>query len=984
MKYIFYVAMAVLTLTACKSSKTEPATGKRPVEYVNPFIGTDAHGHTFPGAAAPFGMVQLSPDTRTDSWDGCSGYHYSDSVILGFSHTHLSGTGCGDYGDLRFMPATGVLKLDAGEHEADGYKSTFRKENEKASAGYYSVVLDEYNTKVELTAGLRFGMQRYTFPQTADAHVVFDLAHSIVTERIHGLELNVEGNSAISGLRRSGSWADDQYLYFYAEFSKPFKSWGCRTNNMIKTKSPVSGNDLVAYFDFDASDGEPVIIKIGISAVDIEGAKNNLLSECTGFDFDAQVTKAKEMWNNELKRFEVTDKDEDAKTVFYTAYYHCLVSPNLYSDADGRFRNHALKVEKSQSRRYTVFSLWDTFRALHPLYNIIQRERSLEIINTFLNNYQTGGLLPVWELAANETNCMIGYHAIPVIVDAWQNGIRDFDAELALEAMIASATHPHFGVDSYMKYGYIPAEAEGESVSKTLEYAYDDWCIAHFAEMLGKQDIASAFYQRAQSYKNIFDAQTGFMRGRSNGGFVSPFDPTQVNFMLTEANTWQYNFFVPQDVNTHIDILGGERAYERKLDELFQGSSELTGRNQADITGLIGQYAHGNEPSHHMAQLYNFVGKPIKCQKIINTIMDDFYTNAPDGLIGNEDCGQMSAWYVMNSLGFYPVTPGIGYYVIGAPQFGRIKMNLENGKTFEVVANNLSDENRYIKSVKLNGKKLNRSYIYYDEIAKGGTLAFEMTSNRESTWGTEKEVRPVARIATNQIVRTPIITSESKTFYDNMTVTVEQAEGNKITIVKNGDTIADKSLAKSVLVLDATANITAWSENAEGIRSNVVEATFVKIPKGRTITLKNAYNDQYAAGGQIALIDQLRGGNNFRTGTWQGYDGVDLDATVDLGSVQNVHRVAGSFLQEERSWIFMPREVEFYSSTDNRNWTMVARVKNKILPNTEGALTQELGFTRDMKARYVRMIARNIGECPQWHVGAGYPAWIFCDEFIVE
>jgi len=978
-KSVLFLLAAMLV--SCGSNKSKISELKTPAEYVNVFVGTGGHGHTYPGATVPFGMVQLSPDTRTDSWDGCSGYHYSDSVILAFSHTHLSGTGVGDYGDLRFMPTTGKTFFDDGERTDEGYKSAFRHSTEEARPGFYSVVLDDYDVKVELTAGERFGMQRYTFPAQADAHVVVDLTKSIVYERIHGLQLNVLNDSTICGFRRSGSWADDQYFYFYAEFSKPFEGVSVRQGGVVsENRRAAAGTDICAAFHFDVSDGEPIVVRTGVSAVDVEGAKRNLLSECKSFDFDFYADRAFDMWNSELERFELSTPDEDKKTIFYTAYYHCLVSPNLFSDSDGRFRNHALEIDTASDRRYTVFSLWDTFRALHPLFNIVQRERSAEIINTFLNNYKTGGLLPVWELSANETNCMIGYHAVPVIVDAWQNGIRTFDPETALEAMVKSAESGLFGLDCYMNYGYIPSGCEGESVSKTLEYAYDDWCIARFAEMIGKQDVAEKFYERAQYYKNIFDTETKFMRGRDNGGFVSPFDPTQVNFMLTEANSWQYSFFVPQDVNTHIDMVGGSRAYERFIDRLFQSPSQLSGRAQADITGLIGQYAHGNEPSHHMAYLYNFVGKPIKGQHVLNKIMDEFYTSKPDGLIGNEDCGQMSAWYVFSSMGFYPVTPGAGYYVIGVPNFDKVTVRLENGKTFTVVAKNLSPENRYVSSVRLNGKKLNRSFLYYDEIAEGGELVFNMTSERNSTWATELDECPEMRITASQIIPVPTLSIPSKTFYDSIAIELSHPDTNAILFCKVfGDTI----IGKKNFVVAESCDIEAWAEK-DGVQSKHIQGVVKKIPAGRSISLKNQYSDQYPAGGQIALIDQLRGGNNFRTGTWQGFYGVDLEAVVDLGSEKEINRLAGSFLQEEGSWIFMPREVEFYASRDGKNYYMVGRVKNKIDPRTGGAVTQELGLTRKVWARYVKMIARSSGNCPDWHVGKGLPSWIFCDEFIID
>ena len=756
MKRILLLIPIALLLASCSTKSTQNV-----VTYVDTFIGTGGHGHTYPGATAPFGMVQLSPDTRMDDWDGCSGYHISDNHILGFSHTHLSGTGCNDYGDFRFMPITGEK-----HYKSDDYRSAFRHETEVARPGFYSVVLDDYNIKVELAAGVRAAMHRYTFPQGTNAAVILDLKESTLSdEKIYEAWAKVENDNAISGFRRSGYWARDQYLYFYAEFSKP----------IIAHEQNEEG--LVYAFDFE-NDGEPLMMRIGISAVD---------AEITDFDLEALAEKTYNTWNKELSRIMVNSKNEKDKKVFYTALYHSFIVPNLYSDVDGRYRAHDLQVHQSDRPRYTVFSQWDTFRTENPLLDMIQTERAVDIINTFIDNYETGGLLPTWELAANETHCMIGYHSIPVMADAYINGITGFDAEKALNAMVARANEDMWGLKYYRQYGFIPADMEGESVSTTLEDAYDDWCIARMADKMGKKEIADEFYQRAQYYKNLYDPDTKFFRGRKNGGFVSPFDPRQVNFMLTEANTWQYNFFVPQDVNTHIDMMGGKEEYENMLGQLFSTASDLTGRTQVDITGLIGQYAHGNEPSHHMAYLFNFVGKPVRTQKIVNQIMNELYTDQPDGLCGNEDCGQMSAWYVMSAMGFFPVTPASGMFIIGVPHFEEMTLNFENGKTFTIIAKNLSHENKYIESVKLNGKPLNRSYLYCDEVLNGGKIEFKMTSNRNTTWATEEKDCPVMRITDNLIVTSPIIDVENYVFYDNLEVGMKHPDKNaKILYTLNG------------------------------------------------------------------------------------------------------------------------------------------------------------------------------------------------------
>ena len=998
----------VLVLAAC-TSQPQADYVIDAAQYVDPFIGTGGHGHTFPGATVPFGMVQFSPDTRMNDWDGCSGYHTTDHTILGFSTTHLSGTGCSDYGDFRFMPFTGGMMLGCDLPNIDAYKhydslyshAAFKHEDEDAKAGYYSVVLDD-SVKVELTTGDRVGMMRCTYPKDAGQLLLLDMWHGVNDEVVYEAELNVENDHAISGFRRTRDWANDQYLYFYAEFSRPFAvqeyEWpfvieddcslafdAARNKNEMESKDKV----VKAYFLFPYSTDESLVMRIALSAVDVEGAKNNLKAELAegDFDFDALKQKAYDKWNKELKRYEVSDPNESNKTVFYTALYHTMIAPNLYSDADGRYRAHDLKVYKSERPVYTVFSLWDTFRSLHPLFSLMQRERTLDFIHTFINKYETNPhhILPVWELAANETYCMIGNHAIPVIADAYFAGIRDFDTEKALEAMVASSKDDFRGMGAYMKYGYIPIEAEGEAVSKTLEYAYDDWCVARMAEDMGKLDIAKEFYTRAQAYKNLYNPKNQFFQGRRNGGWMQPFDPAQVNFTLTEANSYQYGFFVPQDVNGHIDLMGGPIAYEAKLDGLFNAPSNLTGRAQPDITGLIGQYAHGNEPSHNTIYMYNFIGRPTKTQLYVKQVMDDFYTDRRDGYSGNEDCGQMSAWAVFSAMGFYPATPASGYYVLGLPRFERTRLTFENGKQFEIIAKNLSEQNCYVKSVKLNGKALERSFVTFDEVFDGGTLEFTMTDKPDSEWATQPENCPEVHIYGDPIVIVPTINANSDTFFDSLMVTMNHPykdveiyytlDGSD---PKEGGTLYEKPicLKENTMVRAAAKNGSSWSR--------VMDAQYYLIDANRSVKLENMYNEQYAAGGLKALIDHLRGTDNFRTGVWQGFYGVDLIATVDLGQSKKINRLAGSFLQEQSSWIWMPREVEYFVSDDGKNFRSVGKVKNTIDDDEDDAVTMEMAVRPRTNARYVKMVAKSIGTCPDWHVGAGQKAWIFCDELVIE
>ena len=693
--------------------------------FVDPFIGTGGHGHTFPGVTVPFGMMQLSPDTRLSGWDGCSGYHNSDNRIYGFSHTHLSGTGASDYCDILLMPTTGKPQLTNKK-----YSSLFRKENEKASAGYYSVVLDKSNIKVELASTIRTGLHKYTFPKSTSANVILDLTHR---DRVKESDIAINGNTEITGKRVSANWANNQILYFVIQFSKPF----VRSQTLGSLKASVS---------FETEEGEVIYAKIGMSAVSVEGARKNLEAEQTGFDLEKLRSDAKAAWNKELSKIEIESKDEHIMRTFYTALYHCMIAPNVYQDVDGKYRGRDFEIHETKDfTYYTVFSLWDTYRALHPLLTLIDKKRTSDFVNTFNKEFEEGGRLPVWELSSCETWCMIGYHAVPVIWEAYSKGVTGFDANKAYEAMKFSAMEDKNALKGYKANGYIKYMDDGQSVSRTLEYAYDDWCIAQMAKKLGKEEDYKYFIERAQYYKNVYDVTTGFMRPR-NDGFLSPFDPFEVNHHYTEGNSWQYSFYVPQDLSGQMKLLGGKEKLAAFLDSLFSASTKLTGHKQPDITGLIGQYVHGNEPSHQIAYEYNYAGQPWKTQAMVRRIMTEMYRDQPDGLAGNEDCGQMSAWYIFSALGFYPVCPGSEQYAIGSPVVDNAVIKLENGKSFTIKTKNNNAQNVYIASAKLNGKDYTKSYISYEDISAGGILELEMSNTPNIKWGSGEQDVPVTKI----------------------------------------------------------------------------------------------------------------------------------------------------------------------------------------------------------------------------------------------
>lgn len=986
-------ALCLLSLlaTASLSQNARPISQPRDLtRYVDPFIGTAGHGHTFPGATMPFGMVQLSPDTRLTGWDGCSGYHYSDQIIYGFSHTHLSGTGISDYGDILFMPTAGEVYLNPtnGDNTDKGYASRFSHRNEKARPGYYSVKLDDDDILAELTVTRRAGLHRYSFPRTERANIILDLSHR---DKVLESYLHVIDSTHIEGFRRSQAWAKDQIVYFVAEFSRPFLESNIAINDHISPgTADARGTNLKAAFRFSTADGQPVLVKVALSAVGIEGARKNLAAEIQDWDFDRVAMEASRVWNTELNKVEAAGGTETQLKNLYTALYHSMIAPNLFMDVDGQYRGRDFRVHTAAGfESYTVFSLWDTFRAAHPLYTIIDQKRTLDFIKTFLAQYEQGGRLPVWELAANETDTMIGYHAVSVMADAAAKDVDGFDRALreqAFAAMKHSAELRHFGLGAYMDHGYIEMEEERESVSKTLEYAYDDWCIAEMARLLGNNEDYKRFLLRAQSYKNVFDSKSGFMRPRSNAGWLTPFDPREVTFSFTEANSWQYTFFVPQDINGLTELMGGKEKFALKLDQMFAAESKTTGREQSDITGLIGQYAHGNEPSHHMAYLYNYVNRPWQTQFRVRQIMDNFYKAEPDGLIGNEDCGQMSAWYVLSAAGFYPVTPGSTLYAIGSPLFPEVRFRLENGKVFGIKARGVSERNIYIQSASLNGRPYTKSFFTHGDLMAGGELVFQMGAQPNMEWGVGENDVPVSRIAGEEIVPVPVIHAPGKTFKNRLEINIQGiSNGLNFYYTTDGSDPTPKSHRfEKPFFIDRSSIVKTVAVDRSGRSSQVATALYHKIPHNWTIKISK-YSSQYPGGGDLGLIDGIRGATNWSGGAWQGYQGQDFVALIDLGKIHNVSQLGAGFLQDVGSWIWMPRRVDFELSLDGLNFVPALSIPNDISDRDYKVTIK--GFVQTLKpqpARYVRIRAQNYGKIPSWHASSGENAWIFVDEIIIE
>ncbi|SIQ24834.1 alpha-1,2-mannosidase, putative [Chryseobacterium sp. RU37D] len=911
-------------------------------QYVNPFIGTGGHGHTFPGAIVPFGMVQLSPDTRVDgSWDGCSGYHYSDSVIYGFSHTHLNGVGVYDYGDIMLMPTMGDPSLNNME-----YSSKFSHKNEKASAGFYSVTLEKNNIDVRLTTTKRVGYHEYTFNNPGNANIILDLNHR---DKLLEGEVRVIDNKTIEVFRRSEAWATNQQIYARIEFSKPMKISKKLVNGKDENNF-FTGTKLALAFSTNVKKGEKIDVKVAISPTGYEGAGKNMLAEGKSNDFEAIRRQAMADWDKELSKIEVKSSDKDKLTVFYTAMYHLFTQPNINMDADGKYRGRDNKFYMAKGfDYYSVFSLWDTFRGAHPLMTLIDRKRTADFINTFIKQYEQGGKLPVWELASNETECMIGYHAVSVIADAMAKGITGFDYEKAFEASKHSAMLDIFGLNAYKQNNFIAIDDEHESVSKTVEYAYDDWCIAQMAKILGKKEDYQYFMKRSQNWKNLYNPKNGFMQPRKNGNWYEPFEPREVNNNYTEGNSWHYSYSVQQDIPGLIAIHGGKEKFEQFIDAIFAAPDKTMGREQVDITGLMGQYAQGNEPSHHIAYLYNYVGKPEKTNAKIKYILDHYYKNAPDGLIGNEDCGQMSAWYILSALGIYSVTPGLPEWQTTTPYFDEVKLHLEDG-TKRIITKNTSKEE--LKRLGFENAKTFKDFRY-DELTASPVIA----ADRIFDFNTKVTITPLH--------------PDDKLYY----MTMDEGDANVRKTFKP---------YKEPFTITKTTHVSAYAERNGG-KSSIVTAHFNRRPNNWDITVNSTPTPQYTASGKLSLIDGILGDINWRKGEWLGYQGQTFEAIIDMKSPQQVNQLSSTYLQDSKAWILMPKKVEYYASNNGKDFILLKTVENTVDPKDE--TIQRKDFTADIlptEARYIKVKAYHFGILPEWHLGAGGESYIFIDEIAVK
>jgi predicted alpha-1,2-mannosidase len=869
-------------------------------------------------------------------------------------------------------------------------------------------------------------LHRYWFPEnTKEGNVLVDLIHRDIVLDSY---LEVVDAYTVKGYRFSKSWANKQQLFFIAKFNKPIIKKALHisdTATQMLSTTIAKGKAIQAGFTFDVSDGKPLLVQVALSPVSMEGAALNLAAEQPDFDFDHTLQQNTQSWNKELSKIEIeSNRFNNVDTIFYSALYHTMIVPNIYQDVDGQYRGTDDKIHKAVGyTNYTVFSLWDTYRAYHPLMSILNKDRTRDWIHTFLNQYKQGGMLPIWELSANETFCMIGYHSIPVIVDAYKKGITDFDTELALEAMLSYSQSTRFAIDTYAKNGFLSNDAEAESVSKTMEYAYDDWCIAEFAKALGKNEIAATYYKRSQYYKNLFNPATGFFQGKLHGKWMTPFDPNEINNFYTEGNAWHYSMAAPQDIEGMKALYGGNANFTRHLEKLFTTETKLSGREQADVTGLIGQYAQGNEPSHHMAYLFNYSTKPDLTAFYINKICNEFYKNTPDGLIGNEDCGQMSAWYIWSALGLYPLNPASNAFEFGAPQLKKAIIHLENGKDIRFDFNR-KDKNAQFPSIPLfNNTYISNHKVNFEDLKNGNTISV--------TFGNNKIIpaipfSAIEKPAGENIVTAPYIVSGEDKFRNQTMITLggldqkasiryfidyknQSADAVKNTTkewTKDGvnelqnDQSKDKP-AKGIpmpnkdaaifyqtytkpFVIQETATIYFYSEK-DGAISGTVAQPFYKMKDDKYIRILTKVNPMYTAGGNESLIDGIIGSSNWRAGEWQSYYGNDFEAIIDLKKEKNVQQIKSWFLQDTRSWIWMPKEMTIATSNNGKDFTFMATVKNTVNEKDEntGVYTMQLEVT-NLKTRYIKISAKNYGTIPAWHLGAGNQAHLFISEIEIK
>ncbi|SMO64261.1 alpha-1,2-mannosidase, putative [Saccharicrinis carchari] len=994
-------------LSACYSGS------KSPYDYADPMIGTDGLGHTFPGATVPFGMVQLSPSNDFKAWNWCSGYHYSDSILKGFAHTHLSGAGLAGLGDILFMPTTGEVKLEAGTEENPemGYRSRFSHNQEEASPGYYSVVLKDYDVNVELTATERVGFHKYTPAQAGTLNVIIDPTHHIM-ERVLDTGIEYISDTEMRGYKKSDGEGGERTVFFYARFSKPIIKFGLAKDNTVSPGAEtLKGKNTKAFVQVQLKSNEALQVQVALSFVSHRGAKSNFDAEGAGLSFTEVHTMARSKWSEKLNKIKVDGKSTSDKRIFYTAMYHSFISPNLISDVNGKYVVEG-KVLTSEIPQYSNFSTWDTFRALNPLFTMIDQEKTAEFVNSLASRHSDAKVgLPVWECLGHDNVCMIGYNAVSPLVDAALKDIKGIDANQVYEAVRAAAmsTEKHSpnydknGMEEYIQLGFVPAELNC-AVSKTTEQNYYDWCIAMLAKKLGRTADAQLFIERSLGYRNLFNPQTQFLHSKYTTGEWREMDLTVWSDLIgnyVSGNIWAYSAFVPHDVEGLMSLIGGREELATWLDGIFTDTSHIAGDTHVDISGFIGKYGHGDEPGHHMPYLYNYAGQPWKTQSYVRKVMDDFYQDTPDGLVNNDDLGQMSAWYIFGALGFYPVCPGDMQYIITAPLFSSAAIQLENGKQFTIRAKNNPKENIYIQSVTLNGEPYTKSFIAHQQIMQGGEMVFEMGGEPNKKWASEPEDMPVSSVsvpkgssALPQITLKPFDKDNSEMFEGSRKVRLHSNTPDAdIYYTLDGSTPDKKSKKyKGGITMHKTSNLKAIAY-ADGMKpSFVYDRTyyagrrFEELAQGYPIlTLENKAG-QHIPTKDSPLMNQKIGSEKFNDGRWVGFNGRDMVAVIDFGQEIRLKNLSLGFLSNTGVWIFPPSAISVSASNDNKNFKEIAHKSFSYSQAEleETFLERPIFNLNHIKTRYLKVTASEFGPIPSWHAATGHKGLMYLDEIILN
>lgn len=1001
--YLKYCILLLFTiyLVSCSQKHTDY------LDYVDPMIGTDAHGHTFPGATVPFGMVQVSPSNDWKGWDWCSGYHYSDSILKGFAHTHVSGAGLSGLGDILLMPTVGKVILNSGNDKNvdNSYRSRFSHDNEEASAGYYSVLLKDYNILAELTCTRRVGFHKYTFNKEGTGNIIIDPTHNLL-ERNFSTGVEVLSDSEIQGYKHSDGEAGNRKVYFYAKFSKPFMEAGVSNNDsIIEDEKKFTGISAKAFTSFNIKKYESIEVKVALSFVSYEGAKKNYDAEADSLDFDSAHELAKAAWREKLSKIKVNHNNEEQLRIFYTGMYHSFISPNLISDVDGMYYVEG-NTYRSDFDQYSNFSTWDTYRALHPLFTIIEQEKTADFVNSLVSRHTVSKVgLPVWELLGHDNVCMIGFSPISPMADAVLKEIKGIDPEETYQAIRAAAfsfkkNSPNYdvnGMKEYIRFGVVPGEI-GCSVSKTTENNYYDFLIAEVAKKLGYKEDVELFRKRSYGYRHLYNPNNNYLWPKLSSGFWSIIDTTRWADLIKNyisGNIWGYSTYVPHDYGALINMHGGIEKYDKFLDKIFTDTSLIGGHMHVDISGFIGKYGHGDEPSHHMPYLYNYVGKPWKTQELVDQVMNEFYSDKPDGLINNEDFGQMSAWYIFSSLGFYPVCPGDFKYIIGSPSLKSAKIHLENGKTFTIKTKNRTKKNKYIQSVTLNGKPYSKNYILHQDIMNGGEIVFQMGEKPNKSWGNRLENLPVSfdNIDTTNleldICYSPYDEDQTALFNDTREIKlVSKSTNSIIKYTLDGSIPNDKSVtyAKSLNITKSTL-LNAISICGD-LKSNVYTREYIKtinFNEGFPVMRLENKPVQYGKENGEQLFDHKVGTKIFSDGTWTGFKIKDMVLELELGEHYDIKEVVISALTNTGIWIFPPQAIEIYTKNDDGSFKLLGKKKIPVITKSTGPEINRYSLSfKKQSCNFLKIVVKNYEKLPFWHSGHGEHTWLFIDEIMVN